>query len=62
MANKAFDLFGGRRAWVQVARGEAIVNGLALAAGDGLSVTDTRKIEMAGTAAGAELLVFDMAA
>jgi redox-sensitive bicupin YhaK (pirin superfamily) len=56
------DLFGGRRAWVQVARGEASVNGLALAAGDGLSVTDARRIEMAGTAAGAELLVFDMAA
>ncbi len=56
------DLLGGRRAWVQAVSGEAIVNGTPLAAGDGLAITETRLLEITGTPAGAELLVFDMAA
>jgi redox-sensitive bicupin YhaK (pirin superfamily) len=52
----------GRHAWVQVARGAAEVNGLALSAGDGAAVSGERALALAGRGAEeAELLVFDLA-
>ena len=51
---------GGRAVWVQVARGEATVNGRALAEGDGAAVRDESSVELTGT--GAELLLFDLPA
>jgi hypothetical protein len=59
---RAMELRPGRGAWVQVARGSAAVNGVALAEGDGAAVTDEDRIELAGGArAGeAEVLLFDL--
>ena len=49
----------GRAAWLHVATGRAVVNGLAVAAGDGVAVTDAGHITIEGQGAGAEILVFD---
>ena len=51
----------GRKAWVQVARGDAVVNGDRLAAGDGAAITGVETLEIEGRQ-DAEVLVFDMAA
>jgi hypothetical protein len=56
----ARDLAPGRRAWVQVVGGAVSVNGTALAEGDGAAIDDLPRLDFA-TAAGAELLLFDMA-
>jgi len=51
-----------RHAWVQVARGELLVNGAALGAGDGASISGEREIVVEGRGAGAaEALLFDLA-
>ena len=50
----------GRHAWVQVAEGRVRVNGQALAAGDGVAVSDERHLTIEGTDKG-EVLVFDLA-
>ena len=53
----------GRVAWVQVARGEVLVNGQRLRAGDGLAAVDEAGIDVAGAGSGdADVLVFDLAA
>ncbi len=49
----------GRRAYVQVARGEAVVNGQKLSAGDGAAVEDEAEIKLASPST-AEVLVFDL--
>ena len=49
----------GRRAYVHVARGRVSVNGEGLAAGDGLKVTDSPKLELSD-GQGAEVLAFDL--
>ena len=49
-----------RRAYVHLARGALQVNGVALAAGDGLKVTDVSALTLSNGEA-AEVLVFDMA-
>jgi redox-sensitive bicupin YhaK (pirin superfamily) len=49
----------GRRAWVQIARGDATVNGQACVEGDGAGVADESLVAIA-TAAGAEVLLFDL--
>jgi quercetin 2,3-dioxygenase len=54
------ELAADRHAWVQVATGEVRVNGEALAAGDGVALTDERRIRVEGIDE-AELLVFDLA-
>ncbi len=54
------DLAPGRIAWVQVARGEAIVAGERLREGDGLAVDAGGTIALEGIA-DAEILLFDMA-
>ena len=50
----------GRRAWVQVVKGEASLNGEALHEGDGAAVEDIETIQLTGDAQ-AELLLFDLA-
>lgn len=54
------ELAADRHAWVQVATGEVRVNGEALAAGDGVALTDERRIRVEGIDE-AEVLVFDLA-
>jgi hypothetical protein len=48
-----------RRVYVHVARGSVTANDTALAAGDGMKLTDVRSLELAG-GRGAEVLVFDL--
>jgi redox-sensitive bicupin YhaK (pirin superfamily) len=51
----------GRQAWVQVVRGDARVNGEALALGDGASTDGEAEITVIGGSDGAAVLVFDLA-
>ena len=51
----------GRAAWVQMVAGRATINGTAMAAGDGLAITDEPAVLMATGDDDAELLVFDLA-
>jgi redox-sensitive bicupin YhaK (pirin superfamily) len=52
----------GRHAWVQVARGQASVNGTLLEAGDGAALSDEAAVRLAGAGDGeAEVLLFDLA-
>lgn len=53
------DLARGRRAYVQVARGDVRVNGQDLAAGDGARIQDEARVEIAGLGSG-EVLIFDL--
>ncbi len=48
----------GRHGWLQVARGEAEVNGQKLSAGDGAAISDERSVTISGP--GAEILLFDL--
>ena len=48
----------GRRAWLQVARGTASVNGLAIDQGDGVAIEGEAVHITGGT--GAEILAFDL--
>jgi redox-sensitive bicupin YhaK (pirin superfamily) len=54
-------LAASRKAWVQVARGAATLNGQPLAAGDGAGIADERELRLAATD-GAEILLFDLPA
>jgi redox-sensitive bicupin YhaK (pirin superfamily) len=54
------DLAPGRHAWVQVARGEVDLGGLALGEGDGAALSDEARLEIKGRGP-AEVLVFDLA-
>ncbi|HEX6100021.1 MAG TPA: pirin family protein [Thermoanaerobaculia bacterium] len=47
-----------RHGWVQVARGEAEVNGQTLRAGDGAAISGEPRVTLTGT--GAEVLLFDL--
>ena len=49
-----------RHAWLQVARGEATVNGTGLGAGDGAAVSEERELVIRATEP-AEFLLFDLA-
>lgn len=49
----------GRKAWVQMARGHADINGIVLQAGDGVGFTDEGAISLRGRS-DAEILLFDM--
>lgn len=53
------DLKPGRKAWIQMARGSAGVNGKALSEGDGAAIADEPRLQIVGVA-DAELLLFDM--
>ena len=51
-----------RHAWVQCVTGDAEVNGLSIKAGDGVAVSEEPAVVLRGAgAAGAELLLFDLA-
>ncbi len=54
------ELARGRKAWVQIARGSASLNGETLAAGDGAAIEGPATLVLTGTT-DAEVLVFDMA-
>ncbi|HEY9846193.1 MAG TPA: pirin family protein [Candidatus Caenarcaniphilales bacterium] len=49
-----------RYAWLQVAQGEAILNGHSLKAGDGVAVSEVEALEVS-TNTGTEILLFDLA-
>jgi redox-sensitive bicupin YhaK (pirin superfamily) len=51
----------GRKGWLQVARGSAIVNGTHLEVGDGLAIEGEEQLTVGSNEVG-ELLLFDMAA
>ncbi len=52
----------GRHAWVQVARGSALLNGTRLDAGDGAALAEAATLSLVGAGDGdAELLLFDLA-
>jgi len=50
----------GRHAWIQVARGEATINGETFTAGDGAAVSNEPGVDIAATT-GCEVLLFDLA-
>ena len=50
----------GRRAWVQVARGSASVNGVTLGQGDGAAIEGEERVKLEGLVA-SEVLLFDLA-
>ncbi|MCP5432995.1 MAG: pirin family protein [Alphaproteobacteria bacterium] len=52
----------GRIGWLQVARGNVDLDGKRLEAGDGAAIADLAEVKLAADEAGAELLLFDMAA
>jgi redox-sensitive bicupin YhaK (pirin superfamily) len=55
---EATHTFGdGRKGWLQVARGTAVANGVALAAGDGLAIEGEAAVKLAGDG---EVLLFDL--
>ena len=56
------DLKSGRKAWVQVARGAASLNGEELREGDGVAVETAGALTLTGTATEAEVLLFDLGA
>lgn len=56
----AHELAEGRHAWLQVLRGRMNVHGNLLAAGDGVAVSDERKLVISGTET-AEMMLFDLA-
>jgi len=51
----------GRHTWIHVARGNAIINGTKLTAGDAASTSDPDALVIEGTDGGGEVLVFDLA-
>ena len=55
-----YALAPGRHAWVQVVRGALTLGGTALAAGDGVAVSDETRLALAARAP-SELLLFDLA-
>lgn len=54
------ELAPGRHAWVQVARGEVVLNGTALSEGDGAAVSEETKLALKAVSP-AEILLFDLA-
>jgi redox-sensitive bicupin YhaK (pirin superfamily) len=59
-AERSHPLSKGRHAWVHVARGRAVVNGITADQGDGLAMSDETEVRLAANAE-AEVLVFDLA-
>lgn len=55
-----FALPKSRFGWVQLARGEASLNGELLAEGDGVAITGVDTLTLAGQAENSELLLFDV--
>lgn len=61
-AKLTYSLATGRRAWLQLTRGEATLNGKALSAGDGVAVSDLDRLSLTATVDDTEVLLFDLAA
>ncbi len=59
-AEQTHALPDGRSAWLQVLRGEVLLNGVPLSAGDGAAVTDETTLTLLATES-AEVLLFDLA-
>ncbi len=55
-----YDLAKGRKAWLQVARGDVVMNGHDLKAGDGAAVEDEPRLTVAVRTHRAEILLFDL--
>ncbi len=55
-----FALAPDRHAWVHVARGDVVMNGHALNAGDGAAVSGEPRLALTGGAGAAEVLVFEL--
>ena len=55
-----YSLMPGRRAWLQVARGKATLNGSALEAGDGAAISEESLLEVRALG-DVEILLFDLA-
>ena len=55
-----YDLQPGRKAWLHIARGEVVVNGETVNAGDGIAVSEAQRLELS-QGKGAEVILFDMA-
>jgi redox-sensitive bicupin YhaK (pirin superfamily) len=54
-------LGSGRHAWIQVAKGNVILNGHAMQEGDGAAISDERELALIGNAPnGGEVLLFDL--
>lgn len=51
-----------RKAWLQIVRGQASVNGETVSAGDGVAIADLNAIDLRATADDTEVLLFDLAA
>jgi quercetin 2,3-dioxygenase len=56
-----YSLEAGRRAWLQVTRGEARLNGESIGAGDGAAVSELSELSLAAAVDGTEVLLFDLA-
>lgn len=57
----SYDLAAGRKAWVQVTRGTAQINGETLQEGDGAAISDLSQIDVSTTVEETEILLFDLA-
>jgi redox-sensitive bicupin YhaK (pirin superfamily) len=53
------EISAGRKTWLQMVRGELLLDGRELSAGDGVAMQDSRTIELRGSAR-SEVLLFDM--
>ena len=56
-----YDLLSGRRSWIQVARGELVVNGQTLVQGDGLAINNPGLVRLRD-GNNAEIILFDLEA
>lgn len=56
-----YELSADRKAWLQVALGEVVLNGEPLSAGDGTAITDLSSLELLAVSDKAEVLLFDLA-
>ncbi|GIL40726.1 pirin family protein [Roseiterribacter gracilis] len=54
------ELAPGRRAWVQVAKGNVTLNGQTLVEGDGAAIEEEPVLELSGAEGGGEVLLFDL--
>lgn len=57
----SFDIKPGRKVWLQIVKGKLSVDGLSMAAGDGLGLLDAGKIDLVAQE-NSEFLLFDLAA
>ena len=57
-----YQLTEGRKAWLQVVRGSAQLNGEALSVGDGAAISDLSSLSVVANENNTEILLFDLAA